>query len=50
MNDYVVLKDIELTSISKESNPEYFYKNSPLESLDDTRGMYTAKDFSEIVL
>lgn len=49
-NDYVTLKEVELESVSNETNPEYFYENSPLESLIDTSEFYTAKDFSEIVL
>ena len=50
MKNYVTLKEVELISISNETNPEYFYTNSPLESLIDTSGFYTAKDFSDIVL
>ena len=50
IGDYVSTKEIELTSISKETHPEYFYEGSAFNNLVDTVGFYTARDFSDIVL
>ena len=47
---YVTVKEIEMTSLSKETHPRYFDNGSPISSLNDTSGFITAKDFSEVVL
>ena len=44
------LKEVELTNVSNETHPEYFYDGSLLTNLVNTNGYYTAKDFSDIVL
>ena len=44
------MKEIELTSVGKDTHPDYFYEGSSLNFLNDTSGIYTAKDFSEIIL
>ena len=36
--------------MNKEAFPEYFYQGSPMNNLNDLSGIYTAKDFKEIVL
>ena len=40
------MKELEIESISKETHPEYFFEQTTLESLRDTKGFYTAKDLS----
>ena len=39
-----------MTDVSRETHPEYFYEGSSLTNIKDTNGLYTAKDFSDIVL
>ena len=43
-------KEIELTSLSRERHPEYFYEGSNVMPMSDTMGLYTVKDFSDLVL
>ena len=33
-----------------ESHPDYFYEGSPFNNLNDSSGLFTAKDNSQIVL
>ena len=49
-NNYEIIKEIELTSLSKDTHPEYFFEGSLLNNFYETNGFYTAKNFSEIVL
>ena len=46
----MIAKEIELISISRETNPEYFYEGSAFNQMKDSTGFLTAKDFSDIVL
>ena len=37
-------------SISRETNPEYFYEGASFNQLEDSSGFQTAKEFSDVVL
>ena len=50
IGNYVSVKEVELTSISKKTHPESFYDKGALNSMVNTDGFYTAKDPSQIVL
>ena len=39
-------KEIEMTPVTRNSHPEYYYEGSPLENFSSEDGLYTAKDFS----
>ena len=44
-NQIETLEEFEITRISKETHPEYYYTGSPLESsAGEIIGMYTPKD------
>ena len=43
-------KEIEITSLSRETHPEYFDEASNISHMVDTRGLYTAKNLSDLVL
>ena len=44
------MKEIELTNANRVTHPEYFRPGNPFANLVDTSGLFTAKDFSEVVL
>ena len=39
-----------MTALTSDTHPEYFYEGSPLNSFVMNDSIFTAKDFSEIVL
>ena len=39
-----------MTEVTSDTHPEYFYDGAPLKNFNPNNGLFTAKDFSEIVL